>query len=171
MMMVATHDWCYYSNGTVFLMSTRIQGQESGEIDRREPLMRIGNYKSVCVCVLVFVFLYLCVWLGLCQLWTEVENRMLLFEWKKKRWATKWEEGLWLGSVCEENEENMNVYVNVIMSLIFAIFFLKRGISVSLWPCNALHFSGSCTTFNSWLLLYSFVAWFLKSSNLKILLK
>lgn len=54
MMMVATHDWCYYSNGTVFLMSTGIQGQENDEIGRREPLMRIDD-KSVffflCVCL------------------------------------------------------------------------------------------------------------------------
>jgi len=37
MVAMATHDLCYYSKGTVFLMSTRIQEQESGEIGLREP--------------------------------------------------------------------------------------------------------------------------------------
>ena len=49
------------------------------------------NWRQECLFFFVCVSVIKC----LCQLWTEVENRMLLFEWKK-RWATKWE-GLWLG--------------------------------------------------------------------------
>lgn len=51
MVAMATHDWCYYSNGTVFLMSIRIQEQESGEIGLREPLRPDKKVFFFCVFV------------------------------------------------------------------------------------------------------------------------